>query len=71
MHGFYRDGKARFGRIFPVCRGRLGFAQVSLARISNYNDPLAVPRLDDRSGAADGVAGGLHDFVVSAPDHRT
>ena len=23
------------------------------------------------SGASDGVAGGLHDFVVSTPDHRT
>ena len=69
MHGFYRDGKARFGRIFPGCRVGLSLPTDSSARMGNCEVPLADPQLDDRSGASDGVAGGLQDFVVSAPDY--
>ena len=50
MHGFYRDGKARFGRIFPPCRPRPGLPIVASAGIGNRENPLAVAGLQEDHG---------------------
>ena len=60
MHGFYWDGKARFGRISPVCRASLGLPRVSLAGIGNGKNSPAVPRLEenhDKEGAHEKAEG--------------
>jgi len=50
MHGFYRDGKARFGRIFPPCRPRLELPVVPDEELGNRKDPLSVAFLEEDQG---------------------